>query len=612
MLKDKLLGLINKIKSTTKISDQLDQLAEFDTMFSSVVAGGDVAQEINNTLTPEQRKKALDQVWKKTSKDLRGGKGNDRSIMVNGSYLDKKEAGSTTAILKNLSDTEIARLLDTTVGELNGSVAGFDFSKAAAVPSGNEVDNAILDLESNDKRVHAQKIVDALAGNGNATANAIKSIISDDYKKFGMYSPKTTVFAPALQLLIDHKVTDTETLKCSLTDIKTFGGLPVDSRQARQAREQALEQKKKLVALIDKAVKKKADSDVSTAVNAVIEQLPLFQFVDNSDIQRSKSIIETLKKAKSGTKTEAIEALYIARSVNSFDPISFDNHIKFAKAGEPSKTTTQDASQRLENTDTDITDRLNELGAIVSISNSQKIYSLSGDKVNDIIALKKIGDSRGYRYELGSETLLKSEYNEFTAEAAGKSAITYNVNTDKFSSDPHVPAKTLKMALAIINDKNYQRTETGSDGVKTVLFETTNGNVATLEKNQDGEIVFKPKKGVEFALLRPHQLVLHTINDKAVRGLVYDRGAGASHGFVGVKVDHLKTVNDFINSSDETGTTTDNNALFEKYLAGGFNGESATDFKQTMHNVSDQGLPFDSLKDGVISWFTANEDQISA
>ncbi|MCG3884174.1 hypothetical protein I3271_05690 [Photobacterium leiognathi] len=56
----------------------------------------------------------------------------------------------------------------------------------------------------------------------------------------------------------------------------------------------------------------------------------------------------------------------------------------------------------------------------------------------------------------------------------------------------------------------------------------------------------------------------------------------------------------------------DNNALFEKYLAGGFNDESVEDFKQTMHKVNDLGLPFDSVKDGVISWFTANEDQIAA
>ncbi|MEC6833047.1 hypothetical protein VXS06_14865 [Photobacterium toruni] len=68
-------------------------------------------------------------------------------------------------------------------------------------------------------------------------------------------------------------------------------------------------------------------------------------------------------------------------------------------------------------------------------------------------------------------------------------------------------------------------------------------------------------------------------------------------------------------SEKETATDTNyngNNAMFEKYLAGGFNTESAEAFIQTMHKVNELGLPFDNVKSGVVSWFTANQDQIAA
>lgn len=92
-----------------------------------------------HSLSPEQRKAALEKIWKKKHKDFKSGRGDKRTIMVNGSIVGAG-AGSTIVPLNSLSDDEIAKLLNTTVGELSGAVAGVQIDPS--IPKGNSVATA--------------------------------------------------------------------------------------------------------------------------------------------------------------------------------------------------------------------------------------------------------------------------------------------------------------------------------------------------------------------------------------------------------------------------------------------------------------------------------------
>lgn len=274
------------------------------------------------SLSPEQRKNALDRIWNKKSADFRSGRGKNRSIMVNGMILDQRSAGTTVVPLDALSDTEIARILDTTVGELSGAVAGYDFKQAAPVPAGNEVEAALNAAIEDGGRPTTDKLIRNLPESEFKTA--IQSAITTYRGKTGrLFMPRAVDFAPSVQLLMDHNVTDQETLLSSIKDFDRFGFLPDDSRQAREAATMATDKLRTLGDKVDQARRSKKPEKVENAINAIIEEMPKFQLPDATQERSVANLLNKAKEAKSGSLTEAVEFLQYASAYHGLTPIGY-------------------------------------------------------------------------------------------------------------------------------------------------------------------------------------------------------------------------------------------------------------------------------------------------
>ncbi|HIF9347120.1 TPA: hypothetical protein ACX6RX_003231 [Photobacterium damselae] len=61
--------------------------------------------------------------------------------------------------------------------------------------------------------------------------------------------------------------------------------------------------------------------------------------------------------------------------------------------------------------------------------------------------------------------------------------------------------------------------------------------------------------------------------------------------------------------------TADNDSvkpIIEKYMAGGFNTSSSSEFKKVLNEVFSLGMPVNDVGQGIINWFKANPDMLVA
>ncbi|UTM60483.1 hypothetical protein L4174_023750 (plasmid) [Photobacterium sp. CCB-ST2H9] len=281
------------------------------------------------SLSNQQRESALNEIWASKGKDTRSGRGDSRSVLIN------FEGKTTLFPLNEFTDEQIAAQLKTTVGELSGAVAGHDFSKSGEQPAGSDVTDVIKTLSETGTRITTDNVISNLPDS--ETKRAISYAISQYRLTSGkLFMPKATDFAPSLQLLLDHNVTDEETLIATFKDYEIFGFLPGDSRAARQTAKDAKAKLKSIAKEMATAASRKDPGKVSTILNKLTKELPKFQAKDEHDQVRIDQIVEMANAVSSGTLTQAVEFLQYSNAVSLIDVIGYgENKVERAVSGPP-------------------------------------------------------------------------------------------------------------------------------------------------------------------------------------------------------------------------------------------------------------------------------------